>query len=114
MGDIDFFLEQRNLENLREAEKRDVVKTIETKTDSKQSYEDQKKLKSLNNKLSNVEAKIQQLEKEIKTIDVELQTNYDATVSDPKFFEKYQSKKDKLEKLMLDWEATHEELEKLS
>ena len=114
LGDIDFFLEQRNLENLREAEKRDVVKTIETKTDSKQSYEDQKKLKSLNNKLSNVEAKIQQLEKEIKTIDVELQTNYDATVSDPKFFEKYQSKKDKLEKLMLDWEATHEELEKLS
>ncbi len=114
LGDIDFFLEQRNLENLREAEKRDVVKTIETKTDSKQSYEDQKKLKSLNNKLSNVEAKIQQLEKEIKTIDVELQTNYDATVSDPKFFEKYQAKKDKLEKLMVDWEATHEELEKLS
>jgi ATP-binding cassette subfamily F protein 3 len=113
LGDIDFFLEQRNLENLREAEKRDVVKTIETKTDSKQSYEDQKKLKSLNNKLSNVEAKIQQLEKEIKTIDVELQTNYDATVSDPKFFEKYQAKKDKLEKLMVDWEATHEELEKL-
>lgn len=114
LGDIDFFLEQRNLENLREAEKRDVVKTTETKTDNKQSYEDQKKLKSLNNKLSNVEFKIQQLEKEIKTIDVELQTNYDATVSDPKFFEKYQAKKDKLEKLMMDWEATHEELEKLA
>ena len=114
LGDIDFFLEQRNLENLREAEKRDVVKTTETKTDNKQSYEDQKKLKSLNNKLSNVESKIQQLEKEIKTIDVELQTNYDATVSDPKFFEKYQAKKDKLEKLMMDWEATHEELEKLA
>jgi len=114
LGDIDFFLEQRNLENLREAEKRDVVKTTETKSDSKQSYEEQKKLKSLNNKLSNVEAKIQQLEKEIKTIDVELQTNYDTVVSDPKFFEKYQAKKDKLEKLMIDWEVTHEELEKLS
>ncbi|MEZ4795672.1 MAG: ABC-F family ATP-binding cassette domain-containing protein [Flavobacteriaceae bacterium] len=114
LGDIDFFLEQRNLENLREAEKRDVVKTIETKTDSKQSYEDQKKLKSLNNKLSNVESKIQQLEKDIKAIDVELQTNYDATFADPKFFEKYQSKKDKLEELMEEWETTHEELEKLS
>jgi len=114
LGDIDFFLEQRNLENLREAEKRDIVKTTETKSDSKQSYEEQKKLKSLNNKLSNVEAKIQQLEKEIKTIDVELQANYDAVVSDPNFFEKYQAKKDKLEKLMIDWEVTHEELEKLS
>ena len=114
LGDIDFFLEQRNLENLREAEKRDVVKTTETKSDSKQSYEEQKKLKSLNNKLSNVEAKIQQLEKEIKTIDVELQANYDAVVSDPNFFEKYQAKKDKLEKLMIDWEVTQEELEKLS
>lgn len=114
LGDIDFFLEQRNLENLREAEKRDVVKTTESKSDSKQSYEEQKKLKSLNNKLSNVEAKIQQLEKEIKTIDVELQANYDTIVSDPKFFEKYQAKKDKLEKLMIDWEVTHEELEKLS
>jgi ATP-binding cassette subfamily F protein 3 len=114
LGDIDFFLEQRNLENLREAEKRDVVKTTETKSDSKQSYEEQKKLKSLNNKLSNVEAKIQQLEKEIKTIDVELQTNYDTVVSDPNFFEKYQAKKDKLEKLMIDWEVTQEELEKLS
>ena len=68
----------------------------------------------MNNKLSNVEAKIQQLEKEIKTIDVELQANYDTIVSDPKFFEKYQAKKDKLEKLMIDWEVTHEELEKLS
>lgn len=114
LGDIDFFLEQRNLENLREAEKLDIVKTTETKSDSKQSYEEQKKLKSLNNKLSNVEAKIQQLEKEIKTIDVELQANYDAVVSDPNFFEKYQAKKDKLEKLMIDWEVTHEELEKLS
>jgi ATP-binding cassette subfamily F protein 3 len=114
LGDIDFFLEQRNLENLREAEKRDVVKTTETKTESKQSYQDQKKLKSLNNKLSNIEAKIHQLEKEIKTIDVELQTNYDATVSDPQFFEKYQAKKDSLKKLMTSWEEIQLELEDIS
>lgn len=111
LGDIDFFLEQRNLENLREAEKRDVVKTTETKSDSKQSYEEQKKLKSLNNKLSNVEAKIQQLEKEIKTIDLELQTNYDAVVSDLKFFEKYQAKKDSLRKLITSWEEIQMEMD---
>jgi len=86
LGDIDFFLEQRNLENLREAEKRDVIKTVNKKTDSKQSYQDQKKLKSLNNKLSKVEYEINQLEKNIKEIDFELETNYDATVADPNFF----------------------------
>jgi len=45
LGDIDFFLEQRNLENLREAEKREVHKKTETKSDNKQSYKNQKKIK---------------------------------------------------------------------
>ena len=114
LGDIDFFLEQRNLENLREAERRDVVKTTESKSDNKQSYQDQKKLKSLNNKLSKVESEINQLEKGIKAIDVELETNYNVTVSDPKFFDKYQNKKDKLKKLMKEWEYIHESLEALA
>lgn len=111
LGDIDFYLEQRNLESLREAEKRTVV-TKETKTsDNKKSYEDQKKIKSLNNKLSNIEAKINQLEKDIKNDDVALATNYDETVSDPKFFDTYQDKKASLEKLMMDWESIQEEID---
>src|SRR6056297_3182892 len=44
LGDIDFYLEQRNLENLREAERRTVV-SEQPKESNKQSYEDQKKLK---------------------------------------------------------------------
>jgi len=60
LGDIDYYLEQRNVENLREVERRTVVKEM-PKTTNKQSYEDQKKLKSLNNKLSNIESKISQL-----------------------------------------------------
>ncbi|WP_431137369.1 ABC-F family ATP-binding cassette domain-containing protein [Psychroserpens mesophilus] len=113
LGDIDFYLEQRNVENLREVEKRTIVKET-PKTTNKQSYEDQKKLKSLNNKLSNVESKISQLEKEIKTHDVELATNYDATVADETFFDRYQSKKNKLKQLMSDWESIHFELDELS
>ncbi len=111
LGDIDFFLEQRNLENLREAEKRDVVKTVNTKNNNKQSYQDQKKLKSLNNKLSKVESKINQLEKNIKEIDFELQANYDATVADPNFFDSYQQKKQKLKELMVTWEEIQLEIE---
>ncbi|WP_033960897.1 ABC-F family ATP-binding cassette domain-containing protein [Psychroserpens jangbogonensis] len=113
LGDIDFYLEQRNVENLREVEKRTVVK-VTPKTTNKQSYEDQKKLKSLNNKLSNIESKINQLEKEIKTDDVELATNYDATVADETFFDRYQTKKDKLKHLMTDWEKVHLNLEELT
>lgn len=113
LGDIDFYLEQRNVENLREIEKRDVVK-VEPKETNKQTYEDQKKLKSLNNRLSNIEAKISQYEKDIKTMDVALATDYDKTVADPKFFEQYETKKKKLSKLMTEWESVHEELEPLS
>jgi ATP-binding cassette, subfamily F, member 3 len=113
LGDIDFFLEQRNLENLREAERRDVVKNEDVKTDNKQSYQDQKKLKSLNNKLSKIESEISQLEKTIKANDVELQTNYDVTVANPDFFSKYQAKKDGLKKCMKEWEQIHEALEAL-
>ena len=113
LGDIDFYLNQRNVENLREVEKRTVVKA-EVKSTPKQSYEDQKKLKSLNNKLSNCESKISQLEKEIKEIDVELATNYDQTVSKPNFFDHYQAKKDQLEKLMENWETITLDLEQFS
>jgi len=111
LGDIDFFLEQRNLENLREAEKRDIIKEQKDKTQSKQSYEEQKKLKSLNNKLSKIESQINQLEKQIKDIDVELQHNYDATVADPDFFDRYQKKKQNLQELMKNWEEIQLEIE---
>ncbi|NER18773.1 ABC-F family ATP-binding cassette domain-containing protein [Spongiivirga citrea] len=113
LGDIDFYLEQRNLLNLREAEKRTVVQEeVNKPKEGKRSYEDQKKLKSLNNRLSKVESQINQLEREIKEIDIELQVNYDATVANPDFFDFYQKKKDTLEKLMEDWETITEELER--
>ncbi|GGW72045.1 ATP-binding cassette subfamily F protein 3 [Winogradskyella epiphytica] len=113
LGDIDFYLEQRNLENLREAEKRTVI-ADKPKESNKQSYEDQKKLKSLNNKLSNIESKISQLEKDIKADDLKLETDYDKTASDPKFFDAYQKKKKSLEDLMADWEDVQEQLDLIS
>ncbi|WP_044402933.1 ABC-F family ATP-binding cassette domain-containing protein [Lacinutrix sp. Hel_I_90] len=110
LGDVDYYLEQRQVENLREVEKRTVIKDA-PKEKNKQSYEDQKKLKSLNNKLSNTESKINQLEKEIKEIDVELATNYDIAVAKENFFANYQKKKKELERLMEKWEEITLELE---
>ena len=114
LGDIDFYLEQRNVTNLREVEKRTLVEVKEEKKSNKQSYEDQKKLKSLNNKLSKIESQIAELEKKIKEWDVDLATNYDATVADPSFFDQYQSKKEELQALMDDWMTIQSQIESKS
>ena len=115
LGDIDFYLEQRQVENLREIEKRTHthIKTPQKATNSKQSYEEQKQLKSLHNRLSKAEASIATLEKHIKAIDLEMELNYDQTVAKPGFFENYQAKKDQLDLLMSDWEKITESIETL-
>ncbi len=116
LGDIDFFLEQRNIQNLREAEKRSevAVNKKSTTSEGKKNYEQQKKQKSLQNKLSKIESKINKLEREINAIDVELQINYDETISQPNFFDNYQQKKNDLDVLMQEWEELTQLLEELS
>ncbi|WP_248724047.1 ABC-F family ATP-binding cassette domain-containing protein [Seonamhaeicola sp. ML3] len=113
LGDIDYYLEQRKVESLREVEKRTVVKD-EPKKKEKRTYEEQKKLKSLNNKLSNVEAQINTLENEIKAIDLELEINYEEVTSQSNFFDNYHKKKSDLDALMEKWEAVHEEIEQFN
>ena len=115
LGDIEYFLEQRDLQNLREAEKRTVVANTQTSKASsgKQSYKDQKKQKSLTNRLSKIEANINKLEREIKEIDLELALNYEATIAQPNFFDSYQGKKKELEEAMKQWELVSEQLESL-
>lgn len=114
LGDIDYFLEERNLQNLREAEKRTVVSVVKEKRSAGEEYEIQKKLKSAKNKLSNVESNISSLEKEIAKIDTDLLVNYEETIAKPHFFDKYQEKKKKLKKLMEEWEILQETVESLS
>ncbi|MCF7559037.1 ATP-binding cassette domain-containing protein [Sabulilitoribacter multivorans] len=110
LGDIDYYLDQRKVDSLRDVEKRTVVKET-PKEKKQQSYEDQKKLKSLNNKLSNVESKIGQLERNIKAIDVELEINYEEATSKPNFFDNYQKMKTDLQGLMEKWEAIQFEID---
>ena len=115
LGDIDFYLEQRKVENFREIEKKQVQASQKVKKlPSEVSYEDQKKMKSLNNKLSNVESSISQLEKEIAKIDQELHLNYNATIANPNFFDSYEKKKKSLKKYMEEWESLTIKLEELA
>ena len=117
LGDIDYFLEQHQIENLREAEKRTVVKAkkVTSKDGAHQISRDQEKeLRKLKNKRSKIEAQISDLETEITKIDLELAENYDEVSSQPNFFENYKAKKATLESLMTDWELLEEEIEKFS
>jgi len=111
LGDINYFLEQRNLENMREVEKKDAIKAVVSKESNKVSYEDQKKGKALQNRLSKIESQIKQLEKDIQHDDKMLTSNYNKHIEDAAFFMAYNKKKADLDKYLLDWEIVQEEID---
>lgn len=111
LGDINFFLEQRNVDNFREVEKKDVVVKEAPKQVKNLSYEEQKAQKTLQNKLSKIEGQIQQLEKEIQKDDKALAENYEKLMQDASFFAAYEKKKRDLDQLLEDWEEVQMTLE---
>jgi len=115
LGDINFFLEQRNAMNMREIEKKDVVANLNSNKENKTVlYEDQKKNKSLQNRLSKIESQIKQLEIDIQNDDKALMSNYDKHIEDASFFMAYNKKKQELDKLLEDWEVIQGEIDALN
>jgi len=117
LGDIDFFLEQHQIENLREAEKRTVVakKVDPVKKEVVQlSKVDDKEVKKMKNQLSKLEVQIDDLEKNILEMDEALEKDYDATASNPDFFQNYKNIKSNIEKLMDEWAVLEEKIENCS
>ena len=113
LGDINFFLEERNAQNMREIEKKDVVEVVKKSVVEKEkvlTYEEQKKQKSMQNRLSKIENEISELEKKIAKEDVLLATDYDKMVNDATFFQNYEKKKKRIEELMQEWEQVTLEL----
>ncbi len=115
LGDIDFYLDEKKVEDFRAIEKKDVIKDSisETKKSSKEIYESQKKQKSLKNKLSKIESEINTLERDIKKNDADLERDYNATIAQENFFKEYDGKKKRLEELMENWEEVSTTLDKL-
>jgi ATP-binding cassette subfamily F protein 3 len=115
LGDINYFLEQRNLENMREVEAQPTLskgglKKIEKST---LSYDEQKKSKSLQNRLSKIESQIKDLEINIQADDKALASNYDKHIEDANFFTAYNKKKKDLDQLLADWENVQEDIDNL-
>ncbi len=115
LGDIDYYLEEHNLESMREVEKK--TKQVKVKGASKNNYkkdkQKDKQQKQNLNKLSRIETEIADLEKDIAQIDKKLSdaVTYEKLTSQPDFFASYQVKKDRIDNLMLEWEALHDSLE---
>lgn len=118
LGDINYFLEERNASDMRDFEQKkeqntnNVVKVTE-KTEKALSYDEQKRLKTLNNKLSKAEGTITDLEKKIAKADLELAENYEQLMNDTKWFTAYEKLKTDLDKTMQEWESVQEEIDAL-
>lgn len=117
LGDIDYYLEQYNLEDFREIEKRTVEKS-ETISKGKDAYlenkQREKEAKQLKNRLAKVEKNIAILETDILNLDAEIFENSEQVTSNPDFFKNYQAKKDQLDVLMEEWEDLQMKIEECS
>ncbi len=116
IGDVNYYLEQREFENLRDAELAKSEKTNNVKENkaSQSDWQSNKELKKLKNKVGKLEREISDLEQKISDCDAILaqvefyeRSNEDQSM----FMEKYNSYKRTLDKVVEDWEVTLELLE---
>ena len=115
LGDINYFLEQHELEDMRAVEmksKKEKSAGGSTKA-GKQGHADQKQKKKLQNKLSKIETEISDLEKKISIDDIEIGENFEKLEENEQFFKVYQQNKSRLEELMSTWEVIQEQMDQI-
>ena len=112
LGDINYFLEQHELEDMRAVEMRskEKIKPLDL-SEGKQKHSNLKQKKKLQNKLSKIETEISKLENEILVDDQRIAKNFEGDQHDDDFFKKYQQKKTQVEELMTEWERVQEQIE---
>jgi ATP-binding cassette subfamily F protein 3 len=115
LGDINYFLEQHELEDMRAVEMRSEKQTQSKGAvkSGKNGHADQKQKKKLQNKLSKIEAEISVLEKKIIDDDAEIAENFNVLKENAQFFAAYEQKKSQVAELMNLWEEVQEKLESL-
>ena len=119
IGDIDTFLEEKDLENFKQLEssQKEQKNTKQDKSDVQLSYAEQKahqkKIKKLQNRVSKLEKEIETLDKSQKQIDADLAIPEKFTELSQKdgFFAEYEKNQQKLQKLEAEWEKAAVQLE---
>jgi len=119
IGDIDTFLEEKDLENFKELEssQKEQKQTKQDKKGDQLSYNNQKnlqkKLKKLQNRIAKLEMQIEILDKSQKQIDSDLAIpeKFSELSKKDGFFAEYKSNQQKLVELELEWGQTVEQFE---
>src|SRR5690554_3790323 len=96
LGDINFYLEQRKVDNMRDIEKKDVAPKTKPKHEKNTSIEEKKQLKELQTKLSKIISHMQELEKKIAKDDMQLADNHKKLKNNLSFFAIYEKNKKEL------------------
>lgn len=122
LGGIEYYLEQRKLESMREVEAKSAQKNVQKAKEAdnsglnyKQRRQLEKDLRSVVRKLEEVEQEIENLEEEINAWDEQLADPQEckALMADPDFYPKYEEKKSVISGKMELWELLNEEKEAL-
>jgi ATP-binding cassette subfamily F protein 3 len=122
LGGIEYYLEQRKLESMREVEAKSAQKNVQKAREADNSglnYKERKQLekdlRSVVRKLEEVEQEIENLEEEINAWDEQLADPQEckALMADPDFYPKYEEKKSVISGKMELWEQLNEEKEAL-
>ena len=119
LGGIEYFLEQRKINNLKEIERKSATakKGKKEDTNHKVNYRRKKELeksvRKLKNQFSKIEDKIEVLEREIRQADQDLldPIKFKEISTKPNYYKEYETKKTELEKSMELWEKLSDEIE---
>ena len=119
IGDIDSFLEEKDLENFKQLEssQKEQKHTKQDKSDVQLSYAEQKahqkKIKKLQNRVSKLEKEIETLDKSQKQIDADLAIpeKFNELSKKDGFFAEYEKNQQKLQELEAEWEKAAVQLE---
>ena len=117
LGDVNFFLEKRKLENMRAVEMKSKVEAVPTTTVSDNatrelSYDERKAQKKLERAVQNAERKIEDIESKIKKMELEMGVEgfYQSEGANAAL-DKYNQLKKDLEAAMEAWENATMELD---
>ncbi len=118
IGDINDFLEKKQVEDMRMLAKKDEVKKPEVKVQKQDvktqdvSKEREKEIKKLKSEIEKSEQKISDLETKIAETDKKLadQSQFHELTKDPSFFSGYEALKKQLEAEMANWEKLNGQL----
>ena len=110
IGDINAFLQERDLSDFKELERKEKKSTKKLKQKEQLSYQQKKdearEKRKLQNRINKLEKKIEKLEKELKQLDKKLADaeKFKELSQNPDFFSKYERKQQNMKDLEQNWE----------